>query len=81
MTSEITNRVSANVTGNKKQRLFVAKKLINSQKYFVSTRQKKVSHFLSKSETFLNTKKIVIFSSLACLIVGRRGRKGAGGGG
>ena len=37
VTSEITNRVSANVTGNKEQRLFVAKKLINSQKYFVST--------------------------------------------
>ena len=35
--SEITNRVLTNVTGIKEQRLFVAKKLINSQKYFVST--------------------------------------------
>ena len=34
--SEITNRVLT-VTGIKEQRLFVAKKLINSQKYFVST--------------------------------------------
>ena len=37
VTSEITNRVSASVTGNKEQRLFVAKKLFNSRKYFVST--------------------------------------------
>ena len=35
--SEITNRVLTNVTGIKEQRLFVAKKLTNSQKYFVST--------------------------------------------
>ena len=37
--SDVLNykQVSANVTGNKEQRLFVAKKLINSQKYFVST--------------------------------------------
>ena len=87
--SEITNRVLTNVTGIKEQRLFVAKKLINSQKYFVSMssrnqkpaaknflRQKKVYYFLSKYETFSNTKNFVLFSTLACLIVRRRGGEG-----
>ena len=37
--------------------------------------------FLSKYETLPNTNKFVLFSTLACLIVGKSGSKGRGEGG
>ena len=70
VTSEITNKVSANGTGNKKKPKTGCQKLFKTKK--------KVSYFLSKYETFSNTKKFVLFSTLACLILERRGGKVAG---
>ena len=91
MMSEITYRVSANVTGRTKT-IFCknvdhfSKKICKDKlkkpkpaaKNFL--RQKKVSYFLSKYETLSNTNKFVLFNTLACLIVGRRGGKEGGGG-